>query len=177
MSNYARHILATLLLVSAPGLVHADDTPPYFDFSVTTPAPEIDPSPAWVWLSGKAASTLIPKYDPARLTFFGDPTLVVGFSGMRRARYIGNELREDNPQSLLLPFANYTFENGMTLGLQAETTYSSYSGDWDTPVNLTLSRRFDFGKQALTVGGGLQQFSSETPRWGLGVMWQLPWAQ
>ncbi|GHD62548.1 hypothetical protein [Jeongeupia chitinilytica] len=177
MKSLTRTALVALLLAGIPLPVFADNAPPFFDFSVSTPAPDVDPSPSWVWLAGKAASSLVPKYDPARLTFFGDPTLVVGFSGMRRARYIGNELREDNPQSLLFPFANYTFENGITLGLQAETSYSSYSGDWDTPVNLTLSRRFDFGKQALTVGGGLQQFSSETPRWGLGVMWQLPWAQ
>ncbi|BCL76978.1 hypothetical protein JHS3_27140 [Jeongeupia sp. HS-3] len=165
------------MLAATIAVAHADESAPFFDFSITTPVAEVESSPAWVWLAGKAASSLLPRYDPARLTFFGDPMLVVGFSGNRRIRYIGNELREDNPQSLLLPFVNYTFENGVTLGLQAETIYTSYSGDWDTPVNLTLSRRFAFGGQALTVGGGLQQLSNESPRWGLGVMWQLPWAQ
>ncbi|AOY01097.1 hypothetical protein [Jeongeupia sp. USM3] len=176
MARHARQLSAALLLAAATA-AFANEAPPYFDFNVTTPLAESEAPTTWVWLAGKAANALLPSYDPARLTFFGDPTLIVGFSANRRMRYVGNELRDDNPQSLLFPFANYTFESGVTLGLQAETTYRSVDGDWDTPVSLTLSRRFAMGEHALTLGGGVQQFSSETPRWGLGVIWQLPWAQ
>lgn len=73
-------------------------------------------------------------------------------------------------QSFFQPFLAYTWKDSTTLTLNSESTYNWRTQEWEVPLNLMLSRIYNFGKQpvSLQIGGRwYPETLPDGPDWGL----------
>lgn len=71
----------------------------------------------------------------------------------------------------LQPFLSYTNRTAWSYTLNTESTYNRVSGEWSVPINAMVSKLVRWGKQPISLQGGLR-YCAETPEsgpkgWGL----------
>lgn len=93
------------------------------------------------------------------------PTLVVlkqkkGWTVGALANHIwsvaGKSSRADVNSTFFQPFVSYTTKKAWTFSANTESTYDWTSEQWSVPVNLSVSKLVRFGKQPVSLGGGLK---------------------
>ena len=68
----------------------------------------------------------------------------------------GDAARSDVSSTFFQTFVSYTTRKAWTFGVNAESTYDWVSEQWSVPVNLSVSKLVRFGKQPVSMGGGLK---------------------
>lgn len=81
--------------------------------------------------------------------------LTVGMLANHIWSYAGDSDRDDISNSLLQPFAAYTWPSAWTVSLQSETTYNWESEKWSVPVNLGVSKLVNWGKLPVNLQAGV----------------------
>ena len=99
-----------------------------------------------------AGPTAVVVWQPARMDASS------GWTFAFFANHLWGVANSDNDEldlTYLQPLASYTFETGLSLGLDTQSTYDWHNDDWTVPLNLTLSQSFELAGQAIvaTVGG------------------------
>jgi hypothetical protein len=82
----------------------------------------------------------------------------------------GSNDRPEVDRTFLQPFLAYTWKDSTTLTLNTESAYDWTAEEWTVPINLMLSRIFNFGKQpvSLQIGGRWYPESPVSgPDWGI----------
>lgn len=74
--------------------------------------------------------------------------------------FAGNGNRSGVSSTFLQPFLNYTTKDAWTFGLNTESTYDWNRHAWSTPVNATVSKLLKFGKQPVSIGGGVRYWAA-----------------
>lgn len=78
--------------------------------------------------------------------------------------------RQQVNSTFVQPFFSWTSATATTIGLNAETSYDWNTREWAIPVNFTVSHLYRFGKQRVSLGGGLRVYAATNgggPDWGL----------
>ena len=69
------------------------------------------------------------------------------------------------------PFLSYTTRTARTFGINTESSHDWKQEQWSVPVNFTASKLLKFGRQPVSIGGGLRYWAdspSGGPRdWGV----------
>jgi hypothetical protein len=84
--------------------------------------------------------------------------------------FAGDESRRNVSATFLQPFVSYVTRTKTTFGFNTESTYNWNDGQWNVPLNLTVSQLLKIGKLPLqfTVGGRyFAQGPNGAPEWGL----------
>lgn len=68
----------------------------------------------------------------------------------------GNNARADVNSTFVQPFVSYTTKKAWTFSVNTESTYDWTGEQWSVPVNLAVSKLVRFGKQPVSMGGGLK---------------------
>jgi len=68
--------------------------------------------------------------------------------------FAGDSDRADISNSLIQPFASYTWPNAWTVSVQSETTYNWESESWSVPVNIAASKLLFWGKLPVSLSAG-----------------------
>lgn len=74
--------------------------------------------------------------------------------------FAGEGSRPGISSTFLQPFVSYTTKDLWTFGLNTESTYDWKHDQWSTPVNAFASRLVKFGKQPVSIGGGLRYWAA-----------------
>jgi hypothetical protein len=72
--------------------------------------------------------------------------------------------------TFLQPFVSYTTKKFTTFGFNTESTYDWRAGQWNVPLNLTVSQLLKIGKQPIQLTLGLRYYAERPPGgpdWGL----------
>jgi len=77
----------------------------------------------------------------------------------------GDDQRQDISATFLQPFVSYTTPEGMTFGLQTESTFDWKNDQWTIPINASVSKLLVVGKRPISVAGGLRYYA-ESPTSG-----------
>ena len=151
------------------------DTQQSFFFSPTHPAPG-----GIIWGAGPVF--LYPTATGKRLgaeKWGAGPTIVVlkqegpitfGLLANHIWSIAGNEDRPGVSQTFLQPFLSYRTAKATTLELNTESVYDWKARHWIVPVNVAISQLTHFGKQPVSVGGGLKYYAASPsggPEWGV----------
>lgn len=81
----------------------------------------------------------------------------------------GNNKRPLQSQTLIQPFAAYTFACGWSTSFVSETTYNwkaKANNNWLVPLDFIVSKITLLGKQPLSVGGGVRYFPVKPHQYG-----------
>lgn len=84
--------------------------------------------------------------------------------------YAGPDNREDYSKAFVQPFISYTFPNTTAITLNGESTYDWEAEEWTVPLNLSISKIFQFGKQPVSLGVTGRYYAvtpEEGPEWGV----------
>ena len=83
----------------------------------------------------------------------------------------GSDSRPDVSSTFLQPFLSYTTPTAWTFGVNTESTYDWKAEQWSVPINATVSKLVKFGRQPVSIGGGVRYWADSPdggPRdWGL----------
>jgi hypothetical protein len=83
----------------------------------------------------------------------------------------GSDSRPDVSSTFLQPFLSYTTPTAWTFGVNTESTYDWKAEEWSVPINATVSKLVKFGRQPVSIGGGIRYWADSPdggPRdWGL----------
>ncbi|WP_228874942.1 transporter [Paraburkholderia saeva] len=74
--------------------------------------------------------------------------------------FAGDGNRSGVSSTFLQPFLNYTTKDAWTFGLNTESTYDWNRHQWSTPINATVSKLLKFGKQPVSIGGGVRYWAA-----------------
>nr|WP_219826131.1 hypothetical protein [Scandinavium goeteborgense] len=74
--------------------------------------------------------------------------------------YAGKSNRTHTSQTLLQPFASYTWPTATSLVMNTESTYDWRESEWSVPVNLMVN-------QVVKVGGQIMQFGTGVRYWAV----------
>ncbi|BCD96848.1 transporter [Marinagarivorans cellulosilyticus] len=66
--------------------------------------------------------------------------------------FAGDDDRADISATFIQPFLNYTNSKGVSYVLQTESTYDWKGKEWTVPVQAGVSKVFNFGGQAVSLG-------------------------
>jgi hypothetical protein len=80
----------------------------------------------------------------------------------------GKESRSDVSSTFLQPFLSYTTKTAWTITLNTESTYDWTAEAWSVPIHLQASKLVKFGKQPISIGGGLRCWATSPaggPHW------------
>jgi hypothetical protein len=69
--------------------------------------------------------------------------------------YAGDSNRDDVNNTLLQPFAAYTWPSAWTVSLQSESSYNWESEKWSVPINLGISKLVSWGKLPVSLQAGV----------------------
>ncbi|WP_395396497.1 hypothetical protein [Novosphingobium sp. BL-8A] len=72
----------------------------------------------------------------------------------------GDDVRAGISSTFLQPFLSYTTHNAWTFGVNLESSYNWKADEWAVPANLTVSKLLKFGKQPVSIGGGIRYWIS-----------------
>jgi len=85
--------------------------------------------------------------------------------------FAGHDDRPNVSATFLQPFVSYTTKDAWTFGVNAESSYDWKQEQWSVPLNFTASKLLKFGRQPVSIGGGLRYWADSPdggPRdWGL----------
>jgi hypothetical protein len=86
----------------------------------------------------------------------------------------GEDERNDINATFLQPFLSYTTPTAWTFGLNTESTYDWENEQWSVPINLTATKLTRFGKQPVSIGGGVRYWADGPDNgpegWGVRVL-------
>jgi hypothetical protein len=68
----------------------------------------------------------------------------------------GDSSRPYVSSTFVQPFFSYTTKDAWTYGLNTESTYNWNANQWSVPLNLTAGKLMKFGKQPVSITGGLR---------------------
>jgi hypothetical protein len=68
----------------------------------------------------------------------------------------GDDARPDVNSTFLQPFLSYTTKKAWTFTFNTESTYDWTRESWSVPLNLSATKLVRFGKQPVSIGGGLK---------------------
>ncbi|MFN0038862.1 MAG: transporter [Burkholderiales bacterium] len=71
----------------------------------------------------------------------------------------GDESRNDISSTFIQPFMSYTTKTAWTYSLNTESTYDWKSEQWSVPINASVSKVTKFGKQLVSIGGGVRYWA------------------
>lgn len=71
----------------------------------------------------------------------------------------GVESRTNVSNTFLQPFLSFTTKDAWTFGINTESTYDWKAEQWTVPINLTASKLMKFGKQPVSIGGGIRYWA------------------
>jgi hypothetical protein len=74
----------------------------------------------------------------------------------------GTHARRDISTTFIQPFLSYTTPDAWTYSLNTESTYDWKAERWSIPINLSVTKLMRFGKQPVSVGGGIRYWA-ESP--------------
>jgi hypothetical protein len=77
----------------------------------------------------------------------------------------GEDSRNDISSTFIQPFMSYTTKTAWTYSLNTESTYDWKSEQWSVPINSSVSKVTKFGKQLVSIGGGVRYWA-ESPDGG-----------
>ncbi len=79
-------------------------------------------------------------------------------------------IHPDVNQTFIQPFLAYTWKDSTTLTLNSESTYNWTAEEWTVPINLIVSRIYNFGHQPVSLGVGGRWYAEtphDSPDWGV----------
>jgi len=79
----------------------------------------------------------------------------IGALGNHIWSFAGDSDGPDINNTLLQPFAAYTWPNAWTVSMQSETTYDWNSENWSVPVNLAVAKLVRWGKLPVSLQAGV----------------------
>jgi len=83
----------------------------------------------------------------------------------------GPDSRPDVSSTFVQPFYSFTTPKLVTYGLNTESTYNWQTNEWSVPINATVSKLTKFGKQLVSIGGGVRYWAKSPDGgpdgWGL----------
>jgi hypothetical protein len=82
----------------------------------------------------------------------------------------GDPTRDDVSLMNFQPFVTYHLENGQSVGVDFETTYDWINDQWTVPINLTYTKVFTIGEQAMSGVIGVRKYfvaPGGGPDWGV----------
>lgn len=82
-------------------------------------------------------------------------SLTVGALANHVWSFAGDSDRDDISNSLIQPFASYTWPNAWTVSVQSEATYNWKSESWSVPVNIAASKLMFMGKLPVSLQAGV----------------------
>ncbi len=88
----------------------------------------------------------------------------------------GSSNRPDLNATFLQPFIAKGMGKGLTLGINAESSYDWEGHNWVVPLNLTATQVMKLGTQLVSIGGGVRYYVDAPPggpQWGLRVIFTL----
>ncbi|WP_425050151.1 transporter [Psychromarinibacter sp. S121] len=65
----------------------------------------------------------------------------------------------DISQTLMQPFVTYGLGNGLSVGMNSETTYDWVNDVWTVPISATVSKVLSVNGQAMNLSGGLVYYA------------------
>ncbi|REE19921.1 hypothetical protein B0G71_3038 [Paraburkholderia sp. BL27I4N3] len=74
--------------------------------------------------------------------------------------FAGDGNRQGVNSTFFQPFLSYTTTDAWTFGLNTESTYDWKNHQWSTPINATVSKLLKFGKQPVSIGGGVRYWAT-----------------
>lgn len=74
--------------------------------------------------------------------------------------FSGNSSRPDVRSTFLQPFISYTTKEAWTFTINAESTYNGVAHDWTVPLNFEISKLLRFGRQPVSIGGGVRYYAA-----------------
>jgi hypothetical protein len=77
----------------------------------------------------------------------------------------GDDDRADVSSTFLQPFVSYTTKDAWTFSLNTKSSYDWKDEQWSVPVNAQVTKLLRFGKQPVSIGGGLRYWA-ESPESG-----------
>lgn len=77
----------------------------------------------------------------------------------------GDDDRVDISSTFLQPFVAYTTKDAWTFTLNTESSYDWKGEQWSVPVNAQVTKLLRFGKQPVSIGGGVRYWA-ESPESG-----------
>jgi hypothetical protein len=87
--------------------------------------------------------------------------------------FAGESSRADVSATFLQPFLSYVTPKKTTYALNVESTYDWESENWSVPLNVTATQLMRFGKQLVSVGGGVRYWLDSPDAgpegWGLRI--------
>lgn len=84
--------------------------------------------------------------------------------------FAGDDDRADVNSTYIQPFLAKALGKGRTLMLNTESTYNREAGNWNVPINLLYSKVMRWGKQRVSVQGGVRYYVEQPQsdsQWGL----------
>ena len=69
--------------------------------------------------------------------------------------FAGDDARQDISNTLIQPFAAYTWPSAISVSVQSESTYNWKAEQWSVPVNVAVSKLVRFGKLPVSLAGGV----------------------
>ncbi len=128
--------------------------------------------PVLAWPTG-ASKLTSGKYSagPTLIILKQSPGLTYGLLASHMWSYIS--LRDDRPDvslTSLQPFISRTLPDSTTFSANLESTYDWQSEQWTVPLNLSVSHIFRFGKQPVSLSGGVRGYLASPEGgadWGL----------
>lgn len=72
----------------------------------------------------------------------------------------GDDSRTDVSSTFLQPFLSYTTKKAWTFTLNTESTYDWKASQWSVPIAGNLSKLLRFGKQPVSIGGGVRYWAA-----------------
>jgi hypothetical protein len=129
-------------------------------------SPKAPTESGWIWGAGPVL--LLPTGSNDLLTadkWGAGPTAVLlkqsngwtrGVLANHLWSFAGEDERADVNATFLQPFLTYTTPTQWTFGLNTETSYDWESEQWSVPANVSASKLLRFGKQLVSLGGGVR---------------------
>lgn len=71
----------------------------------------------------------------------------------------GSESRPNVSSTFFQPFLSYTTKDAWTYGINTESAYDWKAEKWGVPINITVTKLMKFGRQPVSIGGGLRYWA------------------
>jgi hypothetical protein len=74
--------------------------------------------------------------------------------------FAGDPTRSDVSNTFIQPFISYAASGGWTYTLNTQSTYDWIARDWSVPVLFQVAKPTKFGKQPVSLAGGVRYWAS-----------------
>jgi len=85
--------------------------------------------------------------------------------------FAGTESRPSVSSTFIQPFLAHTTKTAWTYTLNTESTYDWKASQWSVPINATVTKLTKFGRQPVSIGGGVRYWAdspdSGAHNWGV----------